>query len=154
MIIFAGVAEYVIIFTVPVQIEATLYFIPWSIETYFSFYFMNLWMHELWCILPSAIEVRSCDIAPKISINNSIYIDHRIYFEDVMIQKPICILLWFWNQPSDHTLNHVRWPYLARMLPSWYYNHFFLLFIWSPANCNFRHIVSTYCRWNWFYSKL
>ena len=125
------------------QIEAALDFEPRSIETNFSLNFVNLRMHEPRCVFPSTIEIKSRYVASKITIDDTIDVNHGINFNNVIFQQPLGVFIWFRNQFSNHALNHIRWPDFTWMLPRHNNDHFLLLFFRFPTNCHFRNIIPT-----------
>lgn len=73
----------------PMQIEATIYFVFGPVQSHFSFDLVHLRMHEPWSIFPSSIQVCARDIASEIAVDYTIHIDHRVYFEDVVVEQPV-----------------------------------------------------------------
>ena len=52
---------------------------------YLIFDLVYLWMDLLWWILPGSVEVIACQITSEITINDTIYIDHRKNVEIIVL---------------------------------------------------------------------
>lgn len=48
---------------------------------------INLWMEYLGRLFPPSVQIHSCDITSEVSVDNSIYINHRIYLYDAVIKN-------------------------------------------------------------------
>lgn len=86
-IVFAGVAEKVILLTVSMKIKTELYPIFPMIRLYFLLNFEDLRMKNSRRVLPTPVQIHACDVTSKIPINNPIYIYHRINLYDEIVQQ-------------------------------------------------------------------
>lgn len=140
-VVLTGVAEHVVFLTVAMKIKYC--FNPASLSQPLDSppNLSHLGMKHLRRLLPAAIEVYSCDIATKITINDSVYIDHGVYFDYTML-KQILYGFSLLEQATHHSQCHVGRPYFAWMLPCHkdHYSLFFFLALF-PCNSYFRHFV-------------
>lgn len=127
MIILTGVTKYIVLFAMAMQVKTALYFIVIFVIVYTVFNLIYLRIHEPRCLLPPSVKVSSSNITPKITIDNSIHIDHGIYLENIIWKKPVYALILLGLQKfSYHFLDHVWRPNLARMLSSHHNDHFLI----------------------------
>jgi hypothetical protein len=136
------------------QIKTTFNFICWFICNYSLLYLVDLRVHQFWCISPSPVHINACDIASWVPINYPIYIYHWKYFNYMSLEQPLKMLIWFWNQISDHPFHHVWWPYLNRVLSSYDYNHLLILLLGFSSYRHLWDIVTTNWSAHWFYIEL
>ena len=83
----ARIAKNVVLFAVPMKIETCLYFCSLRVVLNLLFDLIDLWMKYLGRLFPASVQINSSDITPEVSIDDSIYIDHWIYFDDAVIKN-------------------------------------------------------------------
>lgn len=51
-------------------------------------------MEDFGRLFPPSVQINPSDIAPEVSINDSIYVDHWIYFDDAVVKNVLDLGSW------------------------------------------------------------
>jgi hypothetical protein len=89
--VFASVAENIVFFAVPMQIQTKLYLPPLTICNQLFFDFKQMRMKDTRRLLPPAIQIDSTHIASKVTVYDSVNIDHRKYFHYIIFQNVVAL---------------------------------------------------------------
>jgi hypothetical protein len=101
-----------------------------SLDVKYLFTFLEFWS------LPTSIQVKSSKIASAVAQDNSIRVDHRDNFDDILLQESIddvrsVLFLWILNEKVidfiENTLNYMRTGSFYWMCPSHDENYLLLL---------------------------
>ena len=116
-ILLTWIAKYIILFTMPMKIEASLYskFLRHLLDL--LLYLIYLSMKYFWWLFPTSVQIYTSYITSEITIDDPVNIDHRVYQKHTIFKKIVYLRRWF-HQSLHNTQHHIGRPYFSRMLPS------------------------------------
>lgn len=140
-VVFAGVAKYIVLFAVAVQVKHCLHSAPFGQGLNPPANFGQLRVEHFGGLLPPAVEVYARDIAPEVAVDDAVHVDHGVDF-DYAVFKHVFGLLCLLEQSPQDAESHVGRPDFAGMLSGHEDNDSLFLFPSLPASDrHLRHLV-------------
>lgn len=124
-VVFAGVAEHVVLFAVPVQVHAQLHLPFLAVVGQSLLYLDQVWVENTRRLLPPPVQIHSSHIAPEITQHHSIHIHHRKHLHYEVLQNVLHFRSVFQQSPHQ-TIGNVGRPHFAWVLSGQYEYHLFI----------------------------